>query len=99
MADPVSAIRAARALPRIGSFREVLSNSNDAARDPGVPWLLAPCDLQAIKASGVTFVASLLERVIEEQAAAVRQQSEQIKLLTDQREQARRPWWHRWLKR
>ena len=32
------------------------------------PWLLAPCDLQAIKASGVTFVASLLERVIEEQA-------------------------------
>jgi fumarylacetoacetate (FAA) hydrolase family protein len=30
--------------------------------------LLAPCDLQAIKASGVTFVASLLERVIEEQA-------------------------------
>jgi len=35
-----------------------------------------------------------LVRVIEEQAAAVRQQSEQIKLLTDQRE--RRPWW-RWL--
>jgi fumarylacetoacetate (FAA) hydrolase family protein len=30
--------------------------------------LLAPCDLQALKASGVTFVASLLERVIEEQA-------------------------------
>jgi fumarylacetoacetate (FAA) hydrolase family protein len=30
--------------------------------------LLAPCDLQAIKASGVTFVASLIERVIEEQA-------------------------------
>jgi fumarylacetoacetate (FAA) hydrolase family protein len=44
-----------------------------------VPWFLAPCDLQAIKASGVTFVSSLLERVIEEQtrgnpskAAAVR---------------------------
>src|SRR6185436_19965009 len=32
------------------------------------PRLLAPCDLQAVKASGVTFVASLLERVIEEQA-------------------------------
>ena len=32
------------------------------------PWLLAPCDLQAIKAAGVTFVASMLERVIEEQA-------------------------------
>src|SRR5262249_3451995 len=32
------------------------------------PWLLAPCDLQAVKASGVTFIASLLERVIEERA-------------------------------
>ncbi|HLW12341.1 MAG TPA: fumarylacetoacetate hydrolase family protein, partial [Casimicrobiaceae bacterium] len=31
-------------------------------------WLLAPCDLQAVKAAGVTFVASMLERVIEEQA-------------------------------
>jgi hypothetical protein len=31
--------------------------------------------------------------VIEEQAAAVRSQGEQIKLLTDQRE--RRPWWRR----
>jgi fumarylacetoacetate (FAA) hydrolase family protein len=32
------------------------------------PHLLAPCDLQAIKAAGVTFAVSLLERVIEEQA-------------------------------
>lgn len=30
--------------------------------------LLSPIDLQAVKASGVTFVVSLLERVIEEQA-------------------------------
>lgn len=30
--------------------------------------LLAPCDLQAIKACGVTFAVSLLERVLEEQA-------------------------------
>lgn len=30
--------------------------------------LLAPCDLQAIKAAGVTFATSLLERVIEERA-------------------------------
>ena len=37
-------------------------------RDPGRPYFLAPCDLQAIKASGVTFATSLLERVIEEQA-------------------------------
>jgi fumarylacetoacetate (FAA) hydrolase family protein len=35
---------------------------------PGGVTLLAPCDLQAIKACGVTFAVSLLERVIEEQA-------------------------------
>jgi hypothetical protein len=34
-----------------------------------------------------------LVRVIEEQAAAVRSQGEQIRLLTDQR--GRRPWWRR----
>jgi len=31
--------------------------------------LLAPCDLQAVKACGVTFVRSMIERVIEEKAA------------------------------
>jgi fumarylacetoacetate (FAA) hydrolase family protein len=66
--DPVGAIRAAGSLPRLGSVTEVLANSAPERRTPASPWLLAPCDLQAIKASGVTFVASLLERVIEEQA-------------------------------
>jgi fumarylacetoacetate (FAA) hydrolase family protein len=66
--DPVAAVRDAGTLPRIGSVEEVLANSAFDRRDPRAPWLLAPCDLQAIKASGVTFVASLLERVIEEQA-------------------------------
>ena len=38
--------------------------------DPKAAWqLLAPCDLQAIKACGVTFARSMLERVIEERAA------------------------------
>ena len=31
--------------------------------------LLAPCDLQAVKAAGVTFARSMIERVIEERAA------------------------------
>ncbi len=34
----------------------------------GLSWL-APCDLQAVKACGVTFAQSMVERVIEEQAA------------------------------
>ena len=66
--NPVAAIRAARGLPRLGSFRDVLGNSTEETRNPRAPWFLAPCDLQALKAAGVTFVASLLERVIEEQA-------------------------------
>ena len=67
MDDPVAAIRGAGPLPVIASLDEVLAHSLWDAR-PDAPRLLAPCDLQAIKASGVTFVASLLERVIEEQA-------------------------------
>jgi fumarylacetoacetate (FAA) hydrolase family protein len=39
-----------------------------ASRTGGPFRLLAPCDLQAIKAAGVTFADSLLERVIEEKA-------------------------------
>jgi fumarylacetoacetate (FAA) hydrolase family protein len=68
MDDAAGAVRRAGSLPRIASLSEVLSNSIPDDRDEAAPWLLAPCDLQAIKASGVTFVASLLERVIEEQA-------------------------------
>ncbi len=66
--DPSAAVRAATALPPIGAVADVLANTVADRRDHSRPWLLAPCDLQAIKASGVTFVASLLERVIEEQA-------------------------------
>ncbi|MBX3658992.1 MAG: fumarylacetoacetate hydrolase family protein [Ramlibacter sp.] len=53
---------------RLAPLAEALANSAHDARDPALPWLLAPCDLQAVKAAGVTFVASMLERVIEEQA-------------------------------
>jgi fumarylacetoacetate (FAA) hydrolase family protein len=35
----------------------------------GMPHLLAPVDLQVVKAAGVTFVTSMVERVIEEQSA------------------------------
>ena len=66
---PAEAVRSAlKNAPRIAALDEALANSDETTRDTGKPWLLAPCDLQAIKASGVTFVASLLERVIEEQA-------------------------------
>jgi len=52
----------------IGSLADVLANSAEAGRDSALPYMLAPVDLQVIKAGGVTFMASLMERVIEEQA-------------------------------
>ncbi len=65
---PVRTVRGAVGLPVIGTLRDILANTPDDASDGSRPWLLAPCDLQAVKAAGVTFVASMLERVIEEQA-------------------------------
>jgi fumarylacetoacetate (FAA) hydrolase family protein len=50
----------------VGDIAAVMANADKD--DASLPRLLAPIDLQAIKASGVTFVVSLLERVIEEQA-------------------------------
>ena len=64
-ADVRAAIRFAPALAKLDAL---IGNSVEGARDAAKPWLLAPCDLQAVKASGVTFIASLLERVIEERA-------------------------------
>ncbi|MEM7777185.1 MAG: fumarylacetoacetate hydrolase family protein [Pseudomonadota bacterium] len=52
----------------IGDLASILANTPEAVRDSSKPWLLAPVDLQAIKAAGVTFPKSMLERVIEEQA-------------------------------
>jgi fumarylacetoacetate (FAA) hydrolase family protein len=51
---------------RIGSVDDILRNTV-ASPDETKPYLLAPCDLQVIKAAGVTFAGSMLERVIEEQ--------------------------------
>jgi fumarylacetoacetate (FAA) hydrolase family protein len=65
--DPAAALRRARG-ERFASLAEVLANTPEDNRDGARPWLLAPIDLQAIKAAGVTFAASMLERVIEERA-------------------------------
>ncbi len=66
-ADPAAALRAADG-QNVGTLAGLLANTPVEARDPARPWLLAPIDLQAIKAAGVTFAISMLERVIEERA-------------------------------
>ena len=43
-----------------------IENSQYDRRDPIGAYILAPCDLQAVRACGVTFVSSMVERVIEE---------------------------------
>jgi fumarylacetoacetate (FAA) hydrolase family protein len=68
MESPLEAIQGMSPLPRIAGLAEVMANCDPLHRDKTQPWLLAPSDLHALKASGVTFVASMLERVIEEQA-------------------------------
>jgi fumarylacetoacetate (FAA) hydrolase family protein len=64
--DPAAYVGAAAGRP-VCSLAELMENSGPGV-DPSRPRLLSPVDLQAVKAAGVTFAVSLLERVIEEQA-------------------------------
>ncbi|MFS2157257.1 fumarylacetoacetate hydrolase family protein [Pseudomonas sp. Pseusp122] len=68
VADPVAYLRGLPLGEPLIGLPTLLDNSDPAQRDPRQPWLLAPIDLQAVKAAGVTFATSLLERVVEEQA-------------------------------
>lgn len=52
----------------VASVADALANTGAPQRDTTRPWLLAPVDLQALKAAGVTFAVSMIERVIEERA-------------------------------
>lgn len=83
-ASPAAALKAAKG-ERIGGIAEILANTNPDKRDTTKPWLLAPIDLQAVKAAGVTFAVSMLERVIEERArgdlTAAAKIREQVKAL------------------
>ena len=66
-ADPAAAVRAAASdAPSLGSLDEIFANTEPDTRDESKPWLLAPVDLHVLKAAGVTFAVSMIERVIEE---------------------------------
>ncbi|MEO8166182.1 MAG: fumarylacetoacetate hydrolase family protein [Betaproteobacteria bacterium] len=52
----------------IGAITDLIANAHADRRDAAQAYLLTPCDLQALRACGVTFVSSMLERVIEEHA-------------------------------
>jgi fumarylacetoacetate (FAA) hydrolase family protein len=63
--DPVAVARDERAVD-IGAVGDLLAASHADRASPDVAHLLAPTDLSAHKAAGVTFVKSMLERVVEE---------------------------------
>jgi fumarylacetoacetate (FAA) hydrolase family protein len=61
------------------STEAIWNNTDPEQRNEQQAWFLAPTDLQAIKAAGVTFVASMLERVIEEQARGDAAKAESVR--------------------
>ncbi|MFG0634259.1 fumarylacetoacetate hydrolase family protein [Pseudomonas sp. xss_2] len=75
--SPLHALRAT-AGRFIGSVQELLANSTSQP-DSSRPYLLPPLDLQVIKAAGVTFAASMIERVIEEQAGGDAARAEAVR--------------------
>ena len=76
--DPAAAAASAK-VERIGDLAAILANTVEGQREQSAPYLLAPIDLQAVKAAGVTFAISLLERVIEEQARGVPERAAQAR--------------------
>ena len=70
----------------ICSLSEILDNSlfyqrESQLSDQSKPVLLSPNDIQSIKACGVTFAASMLERVIEERALGDPTKAEAIRAM------------------
>ncbi|WP_091186820.1 fumarylacetoacetate hydrolase family protein [Paramicrobacterium humi] len=63
----------------IGSVDDLVRNADPSARDESLPRVLSPIDLQAIKAAGVTFAVSMLERVIEERAGGSAEHADGIR--------------------
>ncbi len=62
---PDLALELRGSFPPLGHLDDYLDGGGDRG---SLGRLLAPCDLQAIKAAGVTFAGSMIERVIEERA-------------------------------
>jgi fumarylacetoacetate (FAA) hydrolase family protein len=81
--DPVAAVRSASGRP-LGDVSALFENSlfhrvGDRLEAAAKPTLLSPTDLSAVKACGVTFVRSLLERVIEERTRGDRSRAESLR--------------------
>ncbi|KAB0681415.1 fumarylacetoacetate hydrolase family protein [Aureimonas leprariae] len=63
----------------LGSVERFLHEPDAMRSGAAEPCLLAPCDLQAIKACGVTFARSMIERVIDERTAGDPARADEIR--------------------
>lgn len=72
--DPIAHVRALE-----GEWLATLADLGPGQGGSAGVRLLAPCDLQAVKACGVTFARSMIERVIEERAAGDAARAEAIR--------------------
>jgi len=81
--DPAAAVRSALTDPGLAEPRWATADVVQAslAGDGARSRLLAPVDLQVIKACGVTFVDSMVERVIEERCAGDSSRAAEIREL------------------
>lgn len=82
----VDAVAAVRTVPRrsLGDADTLLAGSlfhrvGGLIEKAEAPVVLSPCDLAAVKACGVTFARSLLERVIEERTRGDRTQADKLR--------------------
>uniref|UniRef100_UPI003B3AFF86 fumarylacetoacetate hydrolase family protein n=1 Tax=Pseudactinotalea sp. TaxID=1926260 RepID=UPI003B3AFF86 len=78
--DPARAVRAT-AGTAVGTLEEIWSNTDPDTRRTDRPWLLSPIDLHVVKAAGVTFPVSMLERMIEERARGEAEGAEGIRAM------------------
>ena len=75
MDEPASYVRTAAGMP-LGILKDIAAAP---AGELSQIHFIAPCDLQVIKASGVTFAGSMVERVIEEKSAGDPKKAEAIR--------------------
>ncbi len=79
--NPLAIASATEGAVRLCSVDEIIDNTSAATTDPALPILLSPVDLQCIKACGVTFAKSVIERVIEERAGGDPEKANEIRAL------------------
>ncbi|MBJ7536558.1 fumarylacetoacetate hydrolase family protein [Marinomonas transparens] len=82
MENPLDHLKPISGMP-LCSLDVLLENTHESP-NPKQAYLLAPADLQVIKAAGVTFASSMIERVIEEQAGGDPSKAKAIRALVEE---------------